>query len=332
MTATVIVLTTGGTIGHQSAAGVAVMDFDPHRLIGAIGIPGVDVEFRSVFRKGSMDVIPSDWHAIAAAILVAAADDPRGIVVLHGTDTMHYSAAALSFMLQGLGFPVVLSGSMIPGGDAGSDAISNLRDSILVAIQSDLAEVCIVFSADAARSKGVIIRGCRARKVHSHAVAAFASIGSPPIGFISGDTTERSELVVRHRNSDTLRLATALNENVVLIKMTPNLSPEALTRFLKDASGAVLEGYGTGHMRTDLHRTIAGFSGPVVLSTQTFEGGERLGAYDVDRDILNIPNIIPAGDICSDTALVKLMWALAQGGDVRAIMATSIAGEITEHT
>jgi len=325
----VIVLTTGGTIGHRSTDGLAVMDFDPQRLIAQTGIPGVQVEFRSVLHKGSMDIVPSDWRAIATAIFVAAADAPCGIVVLHGTDTMHYTAAALSFMLRGLAFPVVLSGSMIPGGDAASDAITNLRDAILVAAQADLAEVCIVFSADGAPSKSIIIRGCRARKVHSHALAAFASIGSPPIGFVSGCTIERSELVVRRRSSDTLRLATALNENVVLIKMTPNLSPEALTQFLKGASGVVIEGFGTGHIRTDLQPTIAGFSGPVVLSTQAFEGGERLGAYDVDRVILNIPNLIPAGDICSEAALVKLMWALAQGGEVRAIMGTNIAGEIT---
>jgi glutamyl-tRNA(Gln) amidotransferase subunit D len=182
----VIVLTTGGTIGHRFRDGVAVMDFDPERLLSELGPLGVDVEFRAIFRKGSMDIVPSDWRAIAAAISVAAADRPRGIVVLHGTDTMHYTAAALSFMLQGLSLPVVLSGSMNPGGEPGSDAIPNLHDAILVAVQSDLAEVCIVFSADDPRSKGVIIRGCRARKCHSHAVAAFASIGSPPIGFVSG--------------------------------------------------------------------------------------------------------------------------------------------------
>ena len=179
----VVVLTTGGTIGHRSQQdGVAVMDFDPRGLIASIGLPDVDLEFRSIFRKGSMDIVPSDWVVLAEAVAQAVALRPRGVVILHGTDTMHYTASALAFMLRDLGVPVVMTGSMIPGGDSGSDAIPNLRDAIVVAAEADFAEVCVVFSADAKRTKGVIIRGCRARKVHSHAIDAFASINVPAIG------------------------------------------------------------------------------------------------------------------------------------------------------
>ena len=184
----VLVLTTGGTIGHRSQQdGVAVMDFDPQGLIASIGLPDVDLEFRSIFRKGSMDIVPGDWVVLAEAVAQAVALRPRGVVILHGTDTMHYTASALAFMLRDLGVPVVMTGSMIPGGDSGSDAIPNLRDAIVVAAEADFAEVCIVFSADAKRTKGVIIRGCRARKVHSHAIDAFASINVPAIGTIAGN-------------------------------------------------------------------------------------------------------------------------------------------------
>jgi L-asparaginase type I len=330
----IFVLTTGGTIGHSSRNdGVAVMDFDPARLVGAIGFPDADIESRSILRKGSMDIGPDDWAAIALAVADAMPLEPQGIVILHGTDTMHYTAAAVSFMLRDLGVPVVMTGSMIPGGDSGGDAMPNLRDAVAVAAQADFAEVCIVFSADAPRTKGVIIRGCRARKVHSHAIDAFASINVPPIGTIANNRTVRSGLAVRPRvssqlASSQLSLATTVDRNVVLLKLTPNLEPDMLARLLHGASGAVLEGTGVGHIKTSLQPVIAQFGKPTVVSTQAIHGGERLGAYDVDRNILAIPNVIPAGDMTSETALVKLMWALGQGGDVGPIMRASVAGEI----
>ena len=328
----VIVLTTGGTIGHRSKDGVAVMDFDPAALVSAIGLPDVEIEFQSVFRKGSMDIVPDDWTAIANATAEAMARAPRGVVILHGTDTMHYTASALAFMLRDLSVPVVMTGSMIPGGDSGSDALPNLRDAIVVAARANFAEVCVVFSADAERTKGIIIRGCRARKIHSHAIDAFVSINVPPIGTIAGGTIVRTSLAVRPRTSLPLRLAAEIERNVVLIKLTPNMSSEALARHLQGASGAVLEGTGVGHIRADLQPVVAGFNRPTVISTQTIQGGERLGSYDVDRSILAIANIIPAGDMSSDTALVKLMWALKQGGDVRSIMQANIAGEVSVRT
>jgi L-asparaginase type I len=330
VTPKIIALTTGGTIGHRSRQdGVAILNFDPKQLMSDIGLSDIDIEFKEILRKGSMSIVPGDWQLIAAAVAEAVARQPRGVVILHGTDTMHYTASALAFMLRNLNVPVVITGSMIPGGDSGSDALANLRDAVVVAAEADFAEVCVVFSADMERTKGVIIRGCRARKMHSHAIDAFASINAPPIGTIAGRTIVRSSLEVRPRTASALTLATDLDTNVVLAKATPNLAPEALDRFLRGASGVVLEGTGVGHIRAELQRVIAGFNRPAVITTQTVYGGERLGSYEVDRDVLAIPNIIQAGDMSSETALVKLMWALKQGGDVKSIMQTNTAGEIS---
>jgi glutamyl-tRNA(Gln) amidotransferase subunit D len=323
----VIVLTTGGTIEHRSQNGAAVMDFDSRRLIAAVGLTDIDVAFHSIFRKGSMDLVPNDWQLIAAAVAQAVAQQPQGVVILHGTDTLHYTAAALAFMLRGLSVPVVLTGSMIPGGDAHSDALPNLRDAVVVAAHADFAEVCVVFSADAERTKGLIIRGCSAKKVHSHAIDAFASINAPPIGTITRAEIVRTSIETRPRGESQLSLAVDLDEDVGFIKMAPNLTPQVLARYLRGASGVVLEGTGGGHLRAALQAVVAEFGKPTVISTQAVYGGERLGAYDVDHDILAIPNMIPAGGMTSETALVKLMWALGQGGDVRPLMQTDIAGE-----
>lgn len=329
MASQVIVLTTGGTIGHRSESGVAVMDFDPSSLARELGLHDVDLSFKSLFVKGSMEIVPDDWQLMAKAVAEAAAQKPRGIVILHGTDTMHYTAAALSFMLGELPFPVVLTGSMRPGGDADSDASANLRDAIRVASSADLAEVCIVFSADAARSRGMIIRGNRARKLLSFAIDAFDSINVPPIGFVEGNAVVISAPAPKARGNGALRLATELEPNVVLIKITPALSAASLAHQLQAMSGTVLEGTGIGHIRSELLSVVASFGKPAVMTTQAIYGGEKLGLYAADRAILDTSNIIPAGDMTSETALVKLMWALRQGGDVRSLMQTNIAGEIT---
>jgi L-asparaginase type I len=329
MNAKVIVLTTGGTIGHSSGtSGVAVLNFNPADLLSRLDISGIDIKFRHVFKKGSMDIVPDDWQILASAVFEAMTQHPRGIVVLHGTDTLQYSASALTFLLGDCGVPVVMTGSMIPGGDPGSDSLGNLRDAITVAARADFAEVCVVFSADPQRNEGVIIRGCRARKIHSRALNAFASINCPPIGRVSGDQILRSALAVRSRGVMRHRLITSLDVNVPLIKLTPNMSSEMLARFLVGSSGAVIEGTGVGHIRTDLQPVVGQFSKPVVISTQALYGGEHLGSYEVDRRILALSNVIPGGDMSSEVALVKLMWALGQGGDVRTIMQTNIAGEL----
>lgn len=331
MRSKVHILTTGGTIGHRSAEdGIAVMDFDPGRLASDIGLPDIDLEFREILQKGSMDIVPDDWTIIATATARLISEVPRGIVILHGTDTMHYTASALSFMLRDLSLPVVLTGSMRPGGDPGSDSLANLRDAICVAAHSDLAEVCVVFSADVKRTKGVIIRGARARKIHSYAINAFDSINIPPIGYVQDGKIALTELKANRRNSSKLRLATDLDQNVGLIKLHPAMTPKMLARNLHGVSGAVLEGTGVGHIKTDLQEVVARFNRPTVISTQAVYGGERLGLYDVDRYILDIPNIIPVRDMNSDTALVKLMWALKQDGDVRSIMQLNIAGEVSD--
>src|SRR5262249_29977915 len=108
------------------------------------------------------------------------------------------------------------------------------------------------------------------------------------------------------------------------------VTSEILARQLSGAAGAVIEGTGIGHIRAELHATIAAFGKPVVMSTQAVFGGERLGLYDVDQSILDISNLIPAGNITSETAPIKLMWAWARGGDARTMMRTNIAGECAD--
>jgi L-asparaginase type I len=329
MNSRVRVLTTGGTIASRKERGVAVMNFGAENLVSNLGLKEIDIEVRDLMRKGSMEMDPRDWQTIARATARAIRDGVDGVVVMHGTDTMQYTASALSFMLRGLGVPVVLTGSMIPGGDPESDSLPNLRDAIATAAHSDIGEVCIVFSADNRRSRGVIIRGCRARKMRSQGINAFESINVPPLGYVEGNLVHYNEVDIRRRNEGKLKLVTALEPRVVLLKLNPAVNEATLAKFLRGAKGAILEGTGVGHVKTRLHRVIRSFGRPTVMTTQAPYGGERLGEYDVDRRILGIENLIPGRDMCSETALVKLMWTLPQGGDARSWMLENIAGEIS---
>lgn len=329
MTLPVAILTTGGTIAHRSRQdGVAVMDPNLRDLLSRAGIAESAVRVEEVYRKGSMDVVPEDWHRLALATRDAIETGVAGVVILHGTDTLHYTAAALSFLLRDAGVPIVLTGSMIPGGDPGSDALPNLKDAVTVAAKADFAEVCVVFSADAERSKGLIIRGPRARKMHSCAIDAFESINAPAIGAIVGGVIKRAAADLRPRAPFRRHDIQPLEIRVPLIKLTPNLTPDALRHLLRGAEGVVLEGTGVGHIRTDLQPVVRDFGKPAVVTTQALYGGERLGRYEVDQAILAIPNVIGGGVMTGETALVKLMWALGQGGDVGALMRTNIAGEL----
>jgi L-asparaginase/Glu-tRNA(Gln) amidotransferase subunit D len=165
----VCVFTTGGTIATRvDEYGIARLGTSTIENLLAHADAEVEIEMKSLMDKESANLIPSDWKVLAkesARIIVRGEVD--GIVILHGTDTMHYTAAALSFMVQNPGIPIVLTGSMVPGSDPKSDAISNFQAALQIASESSIAEVCIVFSSNPGGRKKVVLRGCRARKVRS---------------------------------------------------------------------------------------------------------------------------------------------------------------------
>lgn len=326
------VLSTGGTIATErdASSGVATI-VGVNKLVSGLMIPGVDLQFLEVFRKGSAEITPDDWLALARGVAINLRRGVDGIIILHGTDTMQYTAAVLSFMIQGLSVPVVFTGSMIPGNEPNSDSMSNLRAAIRVAAFADLAEVCVVFSADESGRNKIIIRGTRAKKVSSMALNAFASINMPALGGVADATIELGPSHVT-RSARELSVRTSLNSKVGLIKCSPSLTKQQRWTILSGLDGAVLEGTGIGHVRSDLHESIIRFAKPTVISTQCVYGGERLGTYDIDKKILEIPNVITSGDMIPEVALAKLMWVLSQTSQlhrVRNLMRRPMVGEIS---
>ncbi|MDG6998205.1 MAG: asparaginase [Nitrososphaerota archaeon] len=328
----VYVFATGGTIGtYRDKQGIAHVGDMTKNLVSRVKPRGIAIEAKTIMMKGSANMDPSDWIVIAdeVARVIKNKKEASGIVILHGTDTMSYTAAALSFMLQKPGLPIVLTGAMISGSDPSSDAISNFKAALQCAANSNIAEVCVLLSANPSGRKKIIIRGCRSRKIHSIALNAFASINAPPIAFVNGGKITYSGKYQKRGTRRNFVLDTRIEPRVVLIKQNPALTNEILQHSLEGAMGAVIEGTGRGHVKEKLLTTISSFGKPVVISTQAIYGGESIGTYDIGKKMLKVRNLIPAGDMTSETAFVKLMWCLGHEGSVRKRFLENICDEIS---
>jgi glutamyl-tRNA(Gln) amidotransferase subunit D len=308
----VAVLTTGGTISQVSGAdGASRPGFDVRALLPEPGW-GHEIEIRAVLDRPSKDIGPDEWQTLAFEVEAAVRAGCDGVVVLHGTDTLHYTAAALTYMLEGLGVPVVLTGAMIPGGDRGGDARGNLASALLAAT-SDLGEVGLVFGDAEGRHR--VFRGDRVRKVHSTAPAAFAAVGGAELGSVAGGAVVLAA-GARRRSGEAPCARVELEHDVVLVKVTPALTAESVQALASSARGLVVEGTGVGHVPDRLLPVLDDFgrSGrPVVICSQTHAGGEALGAYAGDATLLALPGLVRAGSVPSEAALVGLMCELGRG-------------------
>jgi len=326
------VILTGGTVGQRTDAGVAVPDADSTlTLVETCRPPNVSVRVLQAMRRNSPDITPGDWSQLALAVNECLEEGVQGVVILHGTDTMHYTAAALSFALAGTAVPIVLTGSMSPGNDQNSDALSNLRSAFAVVAQSDLAEVCVVFSSTEQDTIADIIRGNRAMKQRTSAADAFRSVGLSRLGSV---TPQRVSLTPPARLRPPMPAATSLRPRFSgatdIVKITPMLTAPRLRALLEGLQGVVLEGTGAGHVHADHLEVIADFGRPTVLSTQVLYDAECLGMYASDRALTSLPNVIQGGGMTSATAVVKLSWALGQEFDAYEILPKDIAGELED--
>lgn len=322
-------ITTGGTIAHvvRASDGVAELGYDVSQLLGGVDAATISLDVHQPFTKGSKDVTTADWSAIAGAVGDALAAGVDGIVVLHGTDTMHYSAAAVAFAVGSPGVPVVFTGSMAPGSQTDGDAVGNVAAAVAVATQADVGEVCVVFSGDAARSYRSIWRAVGVKKLHSFADDALRSPNMSPLGSV------RDGVVVldghqRPRGTPAWSPQTnRFDDNVGLIKVHPSLRAETLAAYLEQHSGVVIEGTGIGHLHQDLYAVVEQWAKPVVICTQAPFGGEALGAYEGDAELVALPNVIRGGAMTSETAFVKLAWCLAGNADPYLAMPEELVGE-----
>jgi len=329
---------TGGTIASRVdyRTGGVHPAFSPEELYSLVpelaGLARLEtVEACSVF---SEHLTPELWVRIAEKVAEGLNSGARGVVVAHGTDTMGYTSAALSFMLRNLTGPVVLVGAQRSSDRPSTDAHLNLLSAVAVASRSDLGEVCVVMHGSMEDDFCLIHRGTRVRKCHTSRRDAFLSINASPLGVVRGGEV-RMLGEYRRRGEGRVEVDARLEPRVLLLKVTPGMAPDLLQAALERGyRGIVLEGTGLGHAPESLFGALreAGERGvPVVMTSQCLWGRVNLNVYSTGRDLLGM-GVIPAEDMLPEVAYVKLMWVLGHTGDpeeVRRLMLQNLAGELS---
>jgi L-asparaginase len=278
----------------------------------------------------SANMTPADWTIIARDI---EANYTRydGFVVLHGTDTMAYTASALAFMLRNLGKPVILTGSQIPLCEVRSDARANLITALLIAASCAIPEVCLSFGSR-------LLRGCRAVKVNASGLEAFDSPNLPPLGTL-GITIELNQaLALPPPPADTSLEVQELDPQVAIgaLRLFPGIAAAMVEALLGSLRGLVLEAYGAGNGPTRDPAFVAALRqarrGVVIVDcTQCLRGSVDLGAYATGA-LLADAGAISGYDMTAEAALAKLFYLFSAGyepADVRRLMQQNLRGEVT---
>jgi glutamyl-tRNA(Gln) amidotransferase subunit D len=260
-----------------------------------------------------------------------------GIVIGHGTDTMHHTASALSFMVQDSPVPIVLVGSQRSSDRPSSDAALNLMHAAKTAAESDIAEVMVCMFGPTSDEYGLLHQGTRVRKMHSSYRSTFRTIGDIPIATVDRKIiTPLKHGYNRRRKDRNVKILPYFNEKVGLVYYYPNMHRDIIDSLVdNDYKGIVIAGTGLGHINKPVYPAIerAIEKGVAIYMTvQTLWGFVHMFVYDTGRDLM-AKGIIPAENMLPEVAYIKLSWALGQTDDldeVRRIMLTPFAGEITE--
>ena len=331
---------TGGTIASRLdyRTGAVIPAFSPGELYGAVpelaDICNLSTE--KLFAVFSENMGPEQYIVLAKAIGEEIKKGIDGIIIGHGTDTMHHTASALSFMVQNSPVPIVMVGSQRSSDRPSSDAALNLIHSATTAAISDIAEVSVCMFGPTSDEYGLIHRGTRVRKMHSSYRSAFRTIGDIPIATVIRDkvTPIRNDYNKRRDDRD-VNIFPFFEEKIALIYYYPNMQPDMIDSLIeKGYKGIVIAGTGLGHVNKPLYPALerakkAGVA--VYMTVQTLWGFVHMFVYDTGRDMMS-KGVIPAENMLPEVAYIKLGWALGQTSDlekVKDIMLTPIAGEIT---
>ncbi|WP_456370609.1 Glu-tRNA(Gln) amidotransferase subunit GatD [Geoglobus sp.] len=328
------VISTGGTIASKVdyKTGAVTSQFTAEEIVSDIPelaeICNISAEL--LYNILSENMRPEYWVTLARRVYDAIREGYEGVIVTHGTDTMHYSASALAFMLR-TPVPVVFVGAQRSSDRPSSDAAVNMICSAHTAL-SDLGEVAVVMHATTSDDYCHIHRGVKVRKNHTSRRDAFESVNYPPLGRVWSDG--RIEWVAERfrRNERELKLFDRLEEKVALIKYFPGLTPEILEFFYsKGYRGFVIEGTGLGHVSTDWVDTVRRIADDslVVMTSQCLWGRVCDRVYDTGRYLLKA-GVIEGEDMLPETALIKVMWLLGnfELEEARKLVRENLVGEI----
>ncbi|MFB6157985.1 MAG: Glu-tRNA(Gln) amidotransferase subunit GatD [Haloferacaceae archaeon] len=329
---TVSLVSTGGTIAStvDYRTGAVTARFDAEDVLRAVPDLAGRANYRGrvVANILSENMTPDVWQDLARAVHEEVEAGADGVVVMHGTDTMAYSATALALMLD-TPVPVVFTGSQRSADRPSSDNVMNAVCAVEAA-KADHSEVLVCMHADESDGRCALHRGPRVRKNHTSRRDAFETVGAKPLGAVDYGTGEVSfRRDPAPRGAVDLDVTPALDPEVELVKFAPGMDPAALDH-LEGKSGVVVEGTGLGHVSTDLIPRLEALvdDGTVVaMTSQCIEGRVCDRVYDTGRDLLDA-GVVEAGDTLPGAATVKLMWALANVADPADAMRRDLAGEL----
>ncbi len=302
----------------------------------ALAIPEIfdicNVRSQVAYQMLSENVEISQWQGLAKIISQELNSGATGVVIPHGTDTLGYTAAALSFLLKDLSGPVVLVGAQRSSDRPSSDAAQNLIDAARVAATTDLGEVAVVMHGAMSDSFSLMHRGTKVRKFHTSRRDAFQSVNDQPLGQV-----EKGKVIFttsyRKKKPGPVLVDTRMNEEVALVYFYPGLKPEDIP----EKKGLVLVGTGLGHVSEKLLPRITHLvnnGSLIVMTSQCLFGRVNMHVYSVGRDLIKA-GVVPGEDMLPETAYIKLMWALAHAKnnqEAKSLMITNIAGEISKRT
>lgn len=333
---TIAVLGTGGTIASyvDYRTGAVHPAVTAEELVFSVPelLDVANIRAKVIYSIYSENMKPENWQHLAREAAAELNAGASGVLIPHGTDTLHFTTAALSFMLRDLTGPVVVVGSQRSSDRPSSDAASNLLCGVRVAT-ADLGEVVGVMHAETSDSFDWIHRGTKVRKMHASRRDAFRAMNATPLGKVRPEGPVELTEPVQPRSKGPVKVDDRLDLDVVLVHFYPGMKPAVLEGCLKGAHGMVLAGTGLGHTAHDLipaiHRaTRDGI--PVVMTTQTLQGRVSMRVYDTGRDLIHA-GVISGEDMLPEVAYVKLMWVLGHTrdlADVAKAMAANVAGEI----
>ncbi|OYT62516.1 MAG: Glu-tRNA(Gln) amidotransferase GatDE subunit D [Thermofilum sp. ex4484_15] len=339
----IAVVGTGGTIASRVdyVTGAVYPTLSPEDIYDLV--PEIaeiaNLETEELLNIFSEDMVPKYWDLIAERVAYYFRKGAKGVIIAHGTDTMGYTSAALSFILRNLPGPVTLVGAQRSSDRPSSDTSLNMLSATIIGVSAPFGEVTVVMHGSIGDTFCLVHRGTKVRKCHTSRRDAFRSINSNPIALVTKRGLTMLTKEYRPRSEvDELRVLKGFDDKVALIKFYPGMDP-SIIEYLIDSNyhGIVIEGTGLGHVRKELLKPLSkaiknGI--PVVITSQCIWGRVNLNVYRRGVELLKI-GVIPGEDMLPETALVKLMWVLARTRDleeVRKLMLTDIAFEINRRS
>jgi glutamyl-tRNA(Gln) amidotransferase subunit D len=334
----ILLLSTGGTIASKIdyRTGAVTPVLTAEELNASVPelakIANIDAEV--LFSEYSENIMPEHWLKIAEKIEKFSKSDYSGIIIAHGTDTMHYTSSFLSFALSGFPIPIVLVGSQRSSDRASSDAALNLIGATKFIIENNTNGVYIVMHQDENDDSVACHLGTRVRKNHTSKRGAFQTIGDDPAFIITEKQTQKN-ISKNYFEKDEFQPRINLDSKVALVKYHPGFDPNLLSQIIEMGyKGIIFEGTGLGHVGKVMYENIkkANEKGIFLgMTSQCIDGRVRMTVYESGRDLLDL-GIIPLENMIPEVALVKAMWAIGNSQnveEVKKIMLQNIASELT---